>query len=631
MTPRRIVGLVLAGTAPLWMITACGGPPAPPPPPRAAHVQVVAHPDDDILFMNPDLAAGIRRGEPTTSIFLTGGESNLPDRPHYISQRQDGTRAAFARMANAADEWQRTTVLAGNHHVEVDRLASRPQVALAFLDLPEDNDPAVAGGKHSLVRLHEQGAALSTVTTEAGTVRAPETYGRADVETTLEALYERFRPTTISLQDPRPDPRYRNEWAGFHDHPDHVVSAQLARDAADQYQRHTGTHPDIAHYRDYNVADSPVNLSPADRAAKRDEFSTYTRHDTEANTDGAYADWIARSRYRWPRGSQWAGRDGRGAVHAFAVRGNQIAHWQRVGARWAPPQWSPTPGPLRPTLRVVDQRGRLALVAQSLDGRHVLLQRQRPDGSWPQRWADLGTPSAGAAGVPAAVADASGRLMVVERDDSGGLSALREDRPGAFGPWRGLGGRDVQGSPSAALGPGGRLVVVAATSRDVVRWDQTAPGQLPAGPRPLLTVSPAGPPVVERAPGGNLRLLVEPSGGETVDAHTCGPGGRVSAPQHLPGPGGMDQPALSGGVAFVRDGSGIVRAAVPGGAWVDLGGPVQEAPVAITEPGGGTTLLAAAPDGQLLHDEREPGPGLGFRGWQPVEHRGASAEAAEPH
>jgi hypothetical protein len=221
--------------------------------------------------------------------------------------------------------------------------------------------------------------------------------------------------------------------------------------------------------------------------------------------------------------------------------------------------------------------------------------------------------------------------MVVERDDSGGLSALREDRPGAFGPWRGLGGRDVQGSPSAALGPGGRLVVVAATSRDVVRWDQTAPGQLPAGPRPLLTVSPAGPPVVERAPGGNLRLLVEPSGGETVDAHTCGPGGRVSAPQHLPGPGGMDQPALSGGVAFVRDGSGIVRAAVPGGAWVDLGGPVQEAPVAITEPGGGTTLLAAAPDGQLLHDEREPGPGLGFRGWQPVEHRGASAEAAEPH
>ena len=629
MKSRRIAGLVLAGLAPLGTITACGGPPAAAPPPRPSHVQVVAHPDDDILFMNPDLAAGIRRGDPTASIFLTGGESDLPDRARYISQRQDGTRAAFARMAGAADQWQRTVVAAGNHHVEVDRLASRPQVALAFLNLPEDNDPAVPGGKHSLVRLHEQHAALGTVPAEAGAVRIPETYGQTDVDTTLEALYERFRPTTIGLQDPQPDPRYRNEWAGFHNHPDHVVGAQLAHDAADQYQQRTGAHADVVHYRDYNVADSPVNLAPADRAAKHDEFSAYTRHDRDADTGGAYADWIARSRYRWPRGTQWAGRDGRGVVHAFAVRGYQIAHWQGDGSRWSPPRWAPTPGRLRPTVRLVDQRGRLALVAQSFDGRHVLVQHQRPDGSWPQRWRDLGAPGA-ATGVPAAAADARGRLVVVARNETGGVSALREDRPGVFGPWRGLGGGDVQGSPSVVLGADGRLDVFAATSSDVVRWRETAPGQLPAAPQRFLDVVPAGPPAVERAPDGAVRLLITANGGATVDAYSSAPGGHVSAPRSLPNPGGMSQPALKGGVAFVRDGSGTVRAAGPGGSWADLGGPVRDAPAVVAGPGGRRTLLAVAPNGQLVHDEQQPGPGLFFQGWRSTEQRGVSAEAAEP-
>ncbi|MFF1796990.1 PIG-L family deacetylase, partial [Kitasatospora sp. NPDC058263] len=36
-------------------------------------MQVVAHEDDDILFMNPDLAASLAAGVPTVTVVLTAG------------------------------------------------------------------------------------------------------------------------------------------------------------------------------------------------------------------------------------------------------------------------------------------------------------------------------------------------------------------------------------------------------------------------------------------------------------------------------------------------------------------------------------------------------------------------------
>lgn len=629
--------MVAAGVMPIAVVTSCSPAPVRSAPPQPSHVQVVAHPDDDILFMNPDLSAGIQRREPTASIYLTGGESDVPDPQRYVTQRQDGTRAAFARMAGVADDWQRGTVpLPGNRQVEVDRLKTRPEIRLVFLNMPEDNDPAAAGGKHALTRMrkdHSGRSAVQTLVTDAGTVRRPQTYGRADIATTLEALYRRFAPTTIGLQDSQPDPRYQPEWDGFHNHPDHVVGSQFARDAANQYLAHSGRHADIVDYRDYNVADSPVNLSQAERVGKHDEFGVYTQHDAEADTGGSYADWIARSRYRWPRGSQWAGQDGRGAVHAFAVRGNEIAHWQRTNRGWQPAAWSPAPGPVRPTLRVVGERGgRLALVAQSLDGRHVLLKRQSPDGAWPGQWKDLGAPGTAETGVPTAVSDAQGRLVVLARNAAGGVSVLREARPGSgeFPGWRDVGGTDVQGSVTAALGPDDRLNVFAATTSNVLRWREPAVGRpLPAVPEPFLGVAPAESPVAERTPDRTLNLLVKPAGGGTVEAYTLPPGREWSAPRKLPNPGGIDQPALTRDAMFVRDGTGMVHAAsTVGGGWTDLGGPVGDNPVAVSDPGGRITLLATGPNGQLLHDDQLPGPGLRFSGWRPSGARHEPAQAS---
>src|SRR3712207_5219086 len=90
----------------------------------AAYLNVVAHQDDDILFLNPDLSNSLAAGRPNTTVYLTAGEANVPggsgrpgdptfaecqggglDREDYARCRQLGARAAYARMTGVADEW----------------------------------------------------------------------------------------------------------------------------------------------------------------------------------------------------------------------------------------------------------------------------------------------------------------------------------------------------------------------------------------------------------------------------------------------------------------------------------------------------------------------------------------------
>ena len=70
---------------------------------RPSHVQVAAHPDDDILFMNPDESLAIRSGARVTSVYLTAGESDVEPSGEYAAQRQAGAHAAFAYMAGVPE------------------------------------------------------------------------------------------------------------------------------------------------------------------------------------------------------------------------------------------------------------------------------------------------------------------------------------------------------------------------------------------------------------------------------------------------------------------------------------------------------------------------------------------------
>lgn len=40
---------------------------------------IVAHTDDDLLFMNPDIATSIAEGNVATTVFVTAGDAGVED------------------------------------------------------------------------------------------------------------------------------------------------------------------------------------------------------------------------------------------------------------------------------------------------------------------------------------------------------------------------------------------------------------------------------------------------------------------------------------------------------------------------------------------------------------------------
>ncbi len=66
-------------------------------------VMVVAHLDDDLLFVNPGISGKLKAGWCVTTVHLIGGANGANF--DYVKLREKGTRLAYARMACVADDW----------------------------------------------------------------------------------------------------------------------------------------------------------------------------------------------------------------------------------------------------------------------------------------------------------------------------------------------------------------------------------------------------------------------------------------------------------------------------------------------------------------------------------------------
>src|SRR5512135_2483446 len=101
---------------------------SPAPACRAGTVMlVVAHPDDDLLFLSPDLLHDIQRGECVRTVYLTAGNANRA--ATYWQRREAGERAAYAQMAAVPNAWARSDAGLPGHPIPMYELASRPGIS----------------------------------------------------------------------------------------------------------------------------------------------------------------------------------------------------------------------------------------------------------------------------------------------------------------------------------------------------------------------------------------------------------------------------------------------------------------------------------------------------------------------
>ncbi|MEX0170961.1 PIG-L family deacetylase [Streptomyces sp. LMG1-1-1.1] len=589
---------------------------APAKPVRTPHaatsvMQVVAHPDDDLFFMNPDVSQSLRSGSPLTSVYLTAGESDgvnarprdaagaAPDKAGYAEARQNGIRAAYAEMATGSRTgvWDRVALpTAGGAAAEMDTLRAKPQVKLVWLQLREAG--SISGDRpQSLNGLwHDRIPALASQRATGTPVAADFTYTKDQVVATLTGLLERFRPTFVRMQDPTPGtwsaagPGHGTTTAvsgaatttsgpvRLRDHQDHLYGARFVQAALARYADVPGhPHVGVQNYLGYPTSSLPHTLDPETAGAKLRTLKTYAWTDgvNDCGTAAGCGDlkvaarpggrgWTQTVRYARSTSTSWVQRDGTGALHAFSVLDGRLAEWRKPAGTeaWHGPTLLPGGGLDGGVTSVALPDGRTAVFGTrttlgadaSAYGREVVTTAQTTPGGAFGPWRSLGTPERDDAGgtsdisAPAVTVDHDGLATVLLRDSGHRLTAREQRADGDWGPWRTLGGTDVYGDPVAATDGTGRGYVFASTPKTVLTWAQQRPGGPLAGP--VRTGLPPTTLALSASPapdGDGVRLWFRKPSSGDLRSADFSGAGPVSPVTELPGSGVAGFGPVSGG------------------------------------------------------------------------------------
>ncbi|MGR4880410.1 PIG-L family deacetylase [Streptomyces sp. LARHCF249] len=612
-------------------------------------LQVVAHPDDDLFFMNPDLSRSISAGVKVATVYLTSGESDgrneahsphledpagPADRAAYAEARQNGIRAAYAQMATGerTSAWQRTSIpTAGGGSAEVDVLVARPEVNLVWMQLREarsisdDNPDSLRGLWDGRV------PALGAQLTSGTPVKTSFSYTKEQAVEAIADIFAMYRPTTIRTQDPTPG---RSHGGAFLDHQDHVYGARFVQAAADRYAQSTDRpHFAIQNYVSYPNSSLPPTLDPQTAEEKLGYLKTYawTDHqdwcgspagcgDRKTATRPTGAGWNQTIRYSRGEGTSWMAEGASGRLWAFAVLDGRMAHWSRSGpkAPWQGPRFLPGDGfdsgaaaARLPDGRIAvfGTRTRLGPTPQEYGRDLVYAVQAAPDGAFGP-WKSLGTPDiddipgTSAISAPSVAVDGTGRMTVYVRDSRRTLRARPQaTADGAFGAWQALGGTGLQGDPVTATDGAGRRHVYAATAQTVLAWVQPTPDDPFGGP--FATGLPATTGPLSASPQGDgVRLYFRRPGTGTVGTTLVGAGG--PAPTFSPvteagGEGGYGAVGVAGHLLAGRAGAGTIGVSGPDGApsWYESQVLYTGAPAAVAEPDGSAVAAALGLDAGL--------------------------------
>lgn len=585
------------------------------------HLCVVAHQDDDLLFLNPDTAQAIRRGATVRIVFVTAGEfnGNGVSREQYAEQRREGVCAAYAMIAGVTNQWTRQTATVAGRTAELDVLTGKPTLSMMLLGLPDGGDSLQP---NALPRMwSDPTVTVTTLVYPGSPVRTSLSYTRADLLAVLVAIMQDTAPTVIRIQDTNPDPFLRA------DHADHVATAQFTSSALTTY----GAPAVLVENRCYNTENCGSNLTTPVTADKLAAFDAYLPFDSGTGTDPNQ--WVSRQYHRWGTGTTWAGVDAAGIAHAFTVQGGSVWNWRQTtpGGPWQPPV-NIGGGPIATNLAVgPNADGRVEVFGVALAGHDIVTSYQLGQNGPYSPWVSLGNPNGTGGeytGPPCVGVNADGRLEVFAKNSGGGISTTPQGTPnGGFLPWVDFGGGpDVQEAPAVALQQTGTMALFASTRGGVLWWPQQTPnaGWIAASTGANETVTSA--PSVALNADGRPEFFYRTASGSVHTVYRTLQGAWSAPPTDLGGDGTGPVCALTAqGRIFLlgRNAQGGISATwqqgpnIGFGDWVDLGGVASGTPTMVPKQDGWPLALMLGTDGVLYTNEATGTPSIGFNTWQP--------------
>ncbi|KAJ3317698.1 hypothetical protein HDV06_001292 [Boothiomyces sp. JEL0866] len=224
----------------------------------------VAHQDDDLLFMNPDVASDEQAGYCVWIVYLTAGNIQKYDAMDYSNLRIEGARAAHARASKVPNSWQYEEMQFGGHALATNTL-DKTNTRLVFTFMPAaDGEITYLSKMYSNPKLVVQ------------PIDGRTAYNRASFVKMLTAIVKYVKPDYIRVQN-------LQDFDTSVDHIDHLYGAHLANEASKGYP--------VYSYIDYPIDSMPVNVDPYWIEEKTAIYTEYAKFDTEVQEDGGRVYW----------------------------------------------------------------------------------------------------------------------------------------------------------------------------------------------------------------------------------------------------------------------------------------------------------------------------------------------------
>jgi hypothetical protein len=233
---------------------------------------IVAHQDDDLLFMNPNLTNFLKTGDCDRAIYLTAGDDGQGE--DYWIGRQLGSEAAYDTMLGLGlnQIWlQKNIEIANQEYVSIAHPSSNQNISLIFFGLPDGN---LNGQGFPSTKFESLAKLYSGAIPSIESVDKQSTYSLSGLVSALTALMAYYRPTEIWTQ---------SSFYTSGDHSDHITTGKIATKAYNSYE--TNQYQNIVqipikYYVGYPIRSLPINVSPANVAFKATVFSNYAKHDS---------------------------------------------------------------------------------------------------------------------------------------------------------------------------------------------------------------------------------------------------------------------------------------------------------------------------------------------------------------
>jgi len=234
-------------------------------------MNIVAHQDDDLLFMNPDIIHDIKAGRCVRTIYITAGDAGSGE--YYWLRREQGSEAAYSQMSGASTVWvQRIVELSDNEFISIANPRGNSQISLIFMHLPDGNikgNGFAASGHESLQSL--ESGSISVI----HTVDHQSVYSSGQLTAALTDLMHAYQPAGIRTQANFASKQYP-------DHSDHMAVGRYVKSAYAQYEKeqfdNQVTIP-LSFYIGYPVHGMPANVSDGDLQTKEAVFLAYAKFD----------------------------------------------------------------------------------------------------------------------------------------------------------------------------------------------------------------------------------------------------------------------------------------------------------------------------------------------------------------